>query len=162
MDEGTEQEYHLIHMIETWAMNPILRGGIGRRNLLDGWGTPAPCGVNQPKEQQLLFLLVRQLAAAQFERADPVLSQRLWQEVAALDFDPDRVIHLLYGGQDPEDREALQALDRQWLEWEARTSRPRRRVPLWNAGWRRSALRPPAGGHRSAPPAVPQVHRSAN
>ena len=60
------------------------------------------------KEQQLVFLLVRQVAAAQFEWANPTLTQRLWDEVNALEIDPERITALLYGGQDVNDREALQ------------------------------------------------------
>ena len=48
-------------------------------------GTFAEC-----KEQQLVFLLVRQLATAQFELASPQMTERLWQEVAALEIDPEQ------------------------------------------------------------------------
>lgn len=63
------------------------------------------------KEQQLLLLLVQQLADALFVRADHRLGERLWQEVDALGIDPDRVIRLLYCGQDPEDMETLREID---------------------------------------------------
>lgn len=102
------------------------------------------------KEQQLVFLLVRQLAAAQFELANPQLSERLWQEVAALEIDPERITALLYGGQDVTDREALRRLDEQWRA----RHRPQRRRwfsrPLALADGRRTAS--PAGlrGHQPA------------
>ncbi len=39
------------------------------------------------------------------------LTHRLWEEVAALDLEPDRVIHLLYSGEDVDDDAALCAED---------------------------------------------------
>lgn len=108
-------------------------------------GTFAEC-----KEQQLVFLLVRQLAAAQFELANPAMTERLWQEVAALEIDPERITALLYGGQDVNDRAALRVLDEQWRAGH----RPQRR------GWFRRPAPPSAGGRRSAPPAAPRAHRS--
>ena len=107
-------------------------------------GTFAEC-----KEQQLVFLLVRQLATAQFELANPVMTRRLWQEVAALEIDPQRITALLYGGQDVNDRAALRLLDEQWRA----SHRPQR------LGWFRRPLPLSAGGRRSAPPATPRVHQ---
>ena len=63
------------------------------------------------KEQQLLLLLVQQLADALFVHADHRLSERLWQEVDALGIDPERVIRLLYCGQDPDDLDTLREID---------------------------------------------------
>jgi hypothetical protein len=100
------------------------------------------------KEQQLVFLLVRQLAAAQFELANPQMTERLWQEVAALEIDPERITALLYGGQDVNDRAALRVLDEQWRA----RHRPQRR------GWF-SRPTPPVGGRRSAGPAALRVHQ---
>jgi len=100
------------------------------------------------KEQQLVFLLVRQLAAAQFELANGAMTQRLWDEVNALEIDPKRITHLLYGGQDVNDREALRPLDDAW-----RAHQPPR-------GQRRWFTRPTAGaGRRSARPAGLRAHR---
>lgn len=98
------------------------------------------------KEQQLVFLLVRQLAGAQFELANAVVTRRLWQEVAALDLDPERITRLLYGGQDVNDRMALQQLDDQWRS----SHRPSRR------GW---FSRPGAAGRRGARPAPLRAHQ---
>ena len=72
-----------------------------------------------------------------------------WDEVAALELDPERVTALLYGGQDPHDREALRQLDSAWC------SRPE----LTRRGWFRR-LRS-GGGRRSVPPAALRAHPSA-
>ena len=102
------------------------------------------------KEQQLVFLLVRPLAAAQIELAHAPMTARLWQEVAALEIDPERITALLYGGQDVTDRAALVVLDEHWRS----RHRPQRR------SWFRRPMLPPAGGRRNAPPAAPPVHQS--
>jgi len=78
------------------------------------------------KEQQLVFLLVRQLAAAQFELANAAMTQRLWDEVNALEIDPERITCLLYGGQDVNDREGLRPLDDAW-----RADHPPRHQRRW-------------------------------
>jgi len=127
------------------AMERVDRGQGDRRSGAGFAGTFAEC-----KEQQLVFLLVRQLAAAQFELADPRMTQRLWQEVAALEIDPERITALLYGGQNVDDRAALQTLDEQWRAGH----RPQRH------GWFRRPAPASAAWRRSAPPAVPQAHRS--
>ncbi|MFZ9849948.1 MAG: hypothetical protein ACO3EF_05190 [Vulcanococcus sp.] len=111
----------------------------------EGWaGSFADC-----KEQQLVLLLVRQLATAQFELANPAMAQRLWQEVAALEIDPERITALLYGGQDVNDRAALQVLDGQWRAGH----RPQR------LGWFRRPARTTGGGRRGAAPAAPRAHQ---
>lgn len=101
------------------------------------------------KEQQLVFLLVRQLAAAQFDLASIPMSQRLWNEVAALEIDPDRITALLYGGQDVTDREALKSLDNNW--------RAQHR-PRVHPSWFRRGL---GAGHQSARPAGLRAHQRA-
>lgn len=100
------------------------------------------------KEQQLVFLLVRQLAASQFEWANPTLSQRLWDEVNALEIDPERITALLYGGQDVNDREALRALDNHW-----RTHHPPRSQQSW---FKRPVF---AGARRSVRPTGLRAHQ---
>lgn len=107
----------------------------------------APLSFAACKEQQLVLVLVRQLASAQFELAHAEMTQRLWDEVAALGIDPERVTHLLYSGQDPQDRLGLQALDNLWLD----AHRP------GAAGWFRQITR--AAWRRGAPPAGPRAHR---
>ena len=68
------------------------------------------------KQQALVVLLVQQLIEAQFVRADRAASDRLWQEVAALEIDPERMVHLLYSGLESSDRPALLATDDQWIQ----------------------------------------------
>lgn len=68
------------------------------------------------KQRQLTFLLTRQLAEAQFVRADQTRSQQLWQEAAALELDPDRLIHLLYNVADHADMEEMTLQDRQYQQ----------------------------------------------
>ena len=110
------------------------------------------------KEQQLVLLLVRQLAAAQQEAGATALRERLWQEVAALEIDPERITALLYGGHDGSDRQVLQTLDDAWRRHNA----PQRRGVGWWPGRRRSDLRSQAGGaHRNAPPAAARARREA-
>ena len=63
------------------------------------------------KERHLLALLVHQLAHSQFDQANQQLTHRLWEEVACLELDPDRVIHLLHSGEDVDNDTALCAED---------------------------------------------------
>lgn len=67
------------------------------------------------KQQALVLLLVQQLADAQIRRADRPGSERLWQEVAALEIDPERITSLLYSGLDADDRPTLRLEDERWL-----------------------------------------------
>ena len=75
-------------------------------------------------QQALVLLLTQQLADAQIRRADARNSKRLWQEVAALDIDPERITALLYSGLDVDNREALRQEDDAWLN--QRCQRPQR------------------------------------
>ena len=75
-------------------------------------------------QQALVLLLSQQLADAQIRRGDRRGSDRLWQEVAALDLDPERITALLYAGIDPDDRNALLALDEAWLQRQRLAPRP--------------------------------------
>jgi hypothetical protein len=111
------------------------------------------------KEQQLVFRLTRQLAEAQFLQADRARSERLWQEVALLQIDPDRIITLLYGVSDLGDLEALQQLDR---AYRAAAAQPhgfwpqRRQHPSPVTGrWRGAVHR---GARSAAPPARRRAH----
>jgi len=113
-------------------------------------GTPADFAAL--KERQLVFLLVRQLAEAQFRRADRQRSQQLWQEVAALELDPERITALLYSGVDLEDRQALEELEAAWSQ------------PLRPQGWlrglgRRFSRQGNGAWPRNAPPAAAPAHR---
>jgi hypothetical protein len=67
------------------------------------------------KQQALVLLLAQQLIEAQFERADRTGSERLWQEAAALEIDPERIVHLMYSGLQSSDRPALIAEDEAWI-----------------------------------------------
>jgi hypothetical protein len=117
-------------------------------------------------QQALVLLLTQQLADAQIRRADTRGSERLWQEVAALDIDPERITALLYSGQDIDDREALRHEDDAWLNhqqqrqrfhrgWGLRTlhlgqpRRPQRQLS-------RASLPRPAESESASPPAPAQ------
>lgn len=104
------------------------------------------------KEQALVWLLVRQLGQAQSAPAGQGRLEALWREVAALNIDPERVITLLYGGHDLDDRLALAALDPGPGQPACQAPQPwRGRLGLK----RRSA---PGGGPRSAPRAAAPAH----
>ena len=101
------------------------------------------------KQRQLVFRLTRQLVEAQFLRADQDRTQRLWQEVAALDLDPDRIIHLLYGVADHADSAEMEAMDRRWRPG----ATPQRRG-WWVSGMDRLMGKNGGVWHQSAPPAA--------
>ena len=69
----------------------------------------------QRKEQQLVMRLCKDIARAQFVFANPKRSKRLWDEAAALEIEPDRLLHLLYGGVDLDDPADLIAADERYL-----------------------------------------------
>ena len=69
----------------------------------------------QRNDRQSYFSLTRQLVSAQFVLADGQLSARLWQEVAEREMDLGRVINLLYGCSLPEDDQAMQEADDEYL-----------------------------------------------
>ncbi|MCP9839232.1 hypothetical protein KBY93_01110 [Synechococcus sp. J7-Johnson] len=123
----------------------------------------SPASFSEVKQQQLVFTLVRQLAEAQFVRADRELTRRLWQEVAALEIDPDRITTLLYGGQPCDDRQGLMALDSSWSQQAAVEPRLGFRWGWGGGAPRRGVLssQPRAGGRRSAPPATPPARQGA-
>ena len=69
----------------------------------------------QRKEQQLVMRLCQDIAQAQFVFANPKRSRRLWDEAAALEIEPDRLLNLLYGGVDLDDSADLIAADERYL-----------------------------------------------
>ena len=69
----------------------------------------------QRKEQQLVMRLCKDIARAQFVFANPKRSKRLWDEAAALEIEPDRLLHLLYGGVDLDDPADVIAADERYL-----------------------------------------------
>jgi hypothetical protein len=115
----------------------------------------APLDFSARKEQQLVFLLTRELADAQFVQADRPRSERLWQEVAALEIDPERITALLYEVSDHSDRAAMEEVDQAflcppprhglWSRWSQRA--------LFRGGRRREAW--PRSARSAAPPARP-------
>lgn len=125
-------------------------------NAVAGRGSAGELDAAARKEQQLVFLLTRQLVDAQCVRADRERSQRLWQEVAALELDPDRITALMYGVCDHDDRLEMEAVDRAQREI---GSHP----PFW-ISWRRRTpptTRQRGGGLRNARPATLRAHRQA-
>lgn len=111
------------------------------------------------KEQQLVFLLTRQLVDAQIVHGDRARSERLWQEAAALELDPERITALMYGVGDHDDPREMEAVDRR-LRGQAASGH----TPSWFS-WRRRGAAPTAmrrgAGLRGAPPAAPRAHRQA-
>ena len=69
----------------------------------------------QRKEQQLVMRLCQDIAQAQFVFANPKRSRRLWDEAAALEIEPDRLLNLLYGGVDLDDSADFIAADELYL-----------------------------------------------
>ncbi len=67
------------------------------------------------KEQALVIDLTQRLAEAQIEQGDAVASQGLWNEIAALEIDPERIIHLLYNRERRGSHAVLRATDDQWM-----------------------------------------------
>ncbi|MEN9767894.1 MAG: hypothetical protein RLZZ32_1854 [Cyanobacteriota bacterium] len=94
------------------------------------------------KQQALVLLLAQQLMDAQFARADQAGSARLWQEVGALEIDPDRITNLLYCGLDGSDRLALTAADDSWIRRQQASAGFQRNRHLNGGRFRRTALHP--------------------
>lgn len=117
----------------------------GRRH--QGGASGEALSFSARKQRQLLFLLTRQLAEAQFVQADQARTHRLWQEAAALELDPDRIIALLYGVADHLDPQEMECVDQAYLQ--SLAPRPRR---WWSPSL--GELRRRGGGvwHRTAPP----------
>jgi hypothetical protein len=113
---------------------------------------PAPVpfdgSFSELKERQLVFQLTRQLAQAQFARGDHARSERLWQEAAAGEMDPARIIALLYGVADHDDTAAMEEVDRNW-----RARQREQRRPRWALGLRRGLVRRRGGTAHPGRPA---------
>ena len=94
----------------------------------------------QRNDRQSYFSLTRQLVSAQFVLADGQLAARLWQEIADREMDLGRVINLLYGCSFPEDDQAMQDADDEYLSlvdpliYEA-VPQSSNTVPSTKAGW---------------------------
>ena len=50
----------------------------------------------ETKNQEKVFSLTRELINAQFQLCDDELTNRIWEEVANLNIDPERIINLMY------------------------------------------------------------------
>jgi hypothetical protein len=121
-------------------------------------GTRSSLPFSALKQRQLLFLLTRQLAEAQFARGDRALSERLWQEAAALELDPDRIVNLLYGVDDHRDQEALERLDEHYLHTLSGEARQERRTWWASSPFPGFRGKGPSVWHRSAPAAGLPAH----
>ena len=68
------------------------------------------------KEQEKVYTLTRELVNAQFQLCDDELTNRLWEEVANLNIDPQRIINLMYKYDLHDDLAAMIDADSQYLE----------------------------------------------
>ncbi len=67
-------------------------------------------------DRQSYFAMTRALSEAQMEWRDAELSSRLWQEVHDRGMDRGRILHLMYNVDTPQDEEALQKVDVDYLQ----------------------------------------------
>ena len=70
----------------------------------------------EAKNQEKIFSLTRELINAQFELCDDELTNRLWEEVANLNIDPERIINLMYKCDSNDDFAAMVDKDSKYLE----------------------------------------------
>ena len=68
------------------------------------------------KDQKKVYLLTRELINAQFQLCDDELTNRLWEEVANLNIDPQRIINLMYKYDSHDDFTAMIDADSKYLE----------------------------------------------
>ena len=68
------------------------------------------------KEQEKVYALTRELVNAQFQLCDDELTNRLWEEVGNLNFDPERIINLMYKCYSHDDFAAMIETDSKYLE----------------------------------------------
>ncbi len=74
----------------------------------------------QPKvfketKEEKVYSLTRELINAQFQLCDEELTNRLWEEVANLNIDPERIINLMYKCDSNDDFAAMVDKDSQYL-----------------------------------------------
>ena len=55
-----------------------------------------PSVFQETKNEEKIYALTRELVNAQFQLCDDELTNRLWEEVADLNLDPERIINLMY------------------------------------------------------------------
>ena len=70
----------------------------------------------EAKNQEKVFSLTRELINAQFELCDDELTNRLWEEVANLNIDPERIINLMYKCDSHDDFAEMVDKDSKYLE----------------------------------------------
>ena len=70
----------------------------------------------ETKDQQKVYSLTRELINAQFQLCDDELTNRLWEEVANLNIDPERIINLMYKCYSHDDFTAMIETDSKYLE----------------------------------------------
>ena len=68
------------------------------------------------KDQEKVYALTRELVNAQFQLCDDELTNRLWEEVANLNIDPERIINLMYKCYSHDDFTAMIDTDSKYLE----------------------------------------------
>ena len=68
------------------------------------------------KEQEKVYALTRELVNAQFQLCDDELTNRLWEEVANLNIDPERIINLMYKCDSHDDFDAMVDKNSKYLE----------------------------------------------
>ena len=70
----------------------------------------------EAKDQEKVYSLTRELINAQFQLCDDALTNRLWEEVANLNIDPERIINLMYKCDSNDDFAAMVDKDSKYLE----------------------------------------------
>ena len=68
------------------------------------------------KDQERVYSLARELVNAQFQLCDDELTNRLWEEIANLNIDPERIINLMYKCDPHDDFTAMVDKDSKYLE----------------------------------------------
>ncbi len=70
----------------------------------------------QKEDQRKVFSLTLNIIEAQFQQADEVLTQQLWDQVAESGIDPMRIINLLYKCMMNNDNESMKKFDFEYLQ----------------------------------------------
>ena len=70
----------------------------------------------EKKDQEKVCSLTLELVNAQFQLCDDELTNRLWEEVANLNIDPQRIINLMYKYDSHDDLTAMIDADSKYLE----------------------------------------------
>ena len=70
----------------------------------------------ETKDQEKVYSLTRELINAQFQLCDDELTNRLWEEVANLNIDPERIINLMYKCDSHDDFSTMADQDATYLK----------------------------------------------